>query len=42
MTLLEAFVVEFRTLQVLLRKQLSMKENGSMRTEDKAQGSSGC
>ena len=38
MTLVEAFVVEFRRLQVLLRKQIALMESGMMRTEEKRGG----
>jgi hypothetical protein len=38
MTLVEAFVAEFRRLQVSLRKQIASMEEGLMRTEEKRGG----
>jgi hypothetical protein len=38
MTLVEAFVAEFRRLQVSLRKQIALMQEGLMRTEEKRGG----
>jgi hypothetical protein len=38
MTLVEAFIAEFRRLQVSLRKQIALMEEGLIRTEEKRGG----
>jgi hypothetical protein len=38
MTLVEAFIAEFKRVQVVLRRQIALMENGMMRTEEKRGG----
>jgi hypothetical protein len=37
-TLVEAFIAEFKRRQVVLRRQIALMENGMMRTEEKRGG----